>query len=583
MRSGIAGWVALAVMASAGFAAAQAAPQKGALDELDARITALAVKPLPGREKAAPQAPAYCPKGGEYGGSIGAIARSIENMGSAGEVIKAAGFTCTYAKEPVVQKAVALSLQNWINWTGLTVAEAQESLRLRMDETRFAADQEKLCKTFEVSDEEQGEARIFKELLNDFFGRCSDPARWLDGRLDKTGDALYFIDQSNTPVDPIVRVALVADATKFAVEGTDDPKQALQALTLFGVDFRDLDLAKAKAKANEAPYKGNTYARAVILETVAYARVGMAAVNAAAKKLSADASWKSLFDAAVAGAAAYERDATKYADALATSNAYEKTFWGPSKKANKGCYEKLVKDFSAVMKPLKRSNPKELEISLSQPIPALLFRRLAACATLDMTGEFASKLRTQAVNLRASRGPRHAAYYATLDALSEVLADRAKFPVTAKSFWFSPTDLLMATADRLDTEMKEDQMGYLMEGAGQVKSVKKAGGKTTIAWVTSKRQVMTFRCTSTNRIQRIDSSGNVIYQENCREAGMVWEDTTPEGVTMNDAFVSGVAAGTYVDFVAGRGNDPSRPGMPAYVYKDKSKKELINFYGIKLN
>jgi hypothetical protein len=352
-------------------------------------------------------------------------------------------------------------------------------------------------------------------------------------------------------------------------------------------DYAALDESKLASLLDQAPYKGNSYAREVAVASMARVKYHSAQIKAFIDSKTKDAAWKELLiTAPQKGAADWSAAAGKWKDQIARSNAFEKTFYGPSKSAMKGCWAPLKKDFVDAMKPLNKGNSTALEQALSDPITSLLASRLFACATIDADGAFADKLYRYVSDFRPSRGPRIAAYFASLDALAKIKADRAKFPVAPEDLkiWFKGGiigDAYQGSAG-LD-KSKIDTMGFVGDGGtGTVKTLKKSGDTTNVAFVKTKLQVMSQSCTETGRIIQWRTDGSPIYYRSCKDTGLVWIDTTPDAVNIPNVWMDGIKAGTIVEFVAGRGDAKTRKGMPLAAYSDKSKKKLVNWLGFGL-
>jgi hypothetical protein len=89
-------------------------------------------------------------------------------------------------------------------------------------------------------------------------------------------------------------------------------------------------------------------------------------------------------------------------------------------------------------------------------------------------------------------------------------------------------------------------------------------------------------CVETNRILQFRADGSPLYYQKCKDTGMVTVDTTAVGITVPSEWADGIVPGAAVEFEAGFGNNAARPGLPVAVYADKSKKKLVNFYGLGL-
>lgn len=577
----------LVVVGVAGVAAAQ-----------EADFAALAALPMPkavaGVETAKPAEPTWCKDLEAPSGSPGGLKRTIEaGTRDWRSFITALPQTCQWPKEPAVQRAVALISQNWMNYTGLSQARALEVLGLRAQSEKFEADKKRLCEQLAIPDETEGEDKLFMQARRKLFG-CEGEALWLTG--ESLGGTRFsnpiasYVDASATPPDQAVLLANVIGGTHFLFEEEKGSGFDLFLLR-YVVDQVDLALiteAKALALLDAAPYQGNSAARAVLLESVSRVRLAATLYKNVVDARQKDAAWKELLVTAPAkGLADWNKVAAQHQDVLSRSNAFEQKFFGPSRSAVKGCWATLKPDFVKVLKGLPHATEFEVQASLNEPIAALLLSRLAACAAVELDPAYATRLVSIARDVRPARGPRSAAYFSALGALGPILADRPKFPIEARDLVYGGDAELLDAASSLVAEKmstsKIDVMGWAGDGGeGTVQSVKKAGGNAVVTFVPSKGQVMSHSCQTTNRISRITSSGEIVYERICRETGWVTVDTTPGAFTAPAEWVEGVQAGSVVKFEAARGKPPTRFGLPIASSADKSKKRLTNFVGLGL-
>lgn len=569
----------------------------GSAAAADADFSGLAALPMPkaepGVETATPAEPTWCDGVEASGSSPDGLRRTIE----AGEknwrsFITALPIACQWPKEPAVQRAVAVIAQNWMNYTGLTQARALEVLALRAQTTKFDDDKKRLCAELAIPDETEGADKLFMQARRKLFG-CGGEALWLTG--ESLGGTRFsnpiasYVDASATPADQAVLLANVIGGTGFLFE---EKRSGFDLFLLrYVVDQVDLALIteeKSLAMLDAPPYQGNAAARAVLLESSARVRLAGALYKLAVDGRQKDAAWKELLVTAPAkGIGEWEKVAAQHKDVLARSDAFEQQFFGPSRSAVKGCWATLKPDFVKVLKGLPHATDFETRASLNEPIAALLLSRLAACAAVELDPVYANRFVTADREVRPARGPRSAAYFSALSALGPILADRPKFPIQARDLVYGgDSDLLTAASSLIAEKMgssKVDIMGWVGEGGeSTVQSVKKSGANVVVTFVSTKGKVMSHACQSTNRISRITSSGEILYQSICRETGWVTVDTTPEAFTSPAEWVEGVQAGSVLKFEAARGKAPGRFGVPITAYADKNKKKLTNFLGLSL-
>jgi len=564
----------------------------------EADFSALAALPMPkaetGVETAKPAEPTWCATVEASSGSPGGLKRTIEaGTRDWRSFITALPLTCQWPKEPAVQRAVAIITQNWMNYTGLTQARALEVLGLRAQSEKFEADKKRLCEQLAIPAETEGEDKLFMQARRKLFG-CEAEALWLSG--ESLGGTRFsnpiasFLDASATPPDQAVLLANVIGGTRFLFEDEKGSGFDLSLLR-YVVDQVDLALiseAKTLAMLDAAPYQGNDAARAVLLESVSRVKLAEKLYKNVVDARQKDAAWKELLVTAPArGLAEWNKVAAQNQEALSRSNAFEAKFFGPSRSAVKGCWATLKPDFVKVLKGLPHATEFEVQASLNEPIAALLLSRLAACAAVELDPAYANRLVAIAREVRPARGQRSAAYFSALSALGPILADRPKFPIEARDLVYGGDVEILDAASSLVAEKmgtsKLDVMGWAGDGGeGTVQSVKKAGANAVVTFVSTKGQVMSHSCQTTNRISRISSSGDIVYERICRETGWVTVDTTPGAFTAPVEWVEGVQAGSVVKFEATRGKPPTRFGLPIASTADKSKKRLTNFLGLGL-
>jgi len=535
--------------------------------------------PVDGVAVARPVAPPWCgvvkaPQGFE--GS--ALRRQLEGGArDSKQLIFAAQLTCKWPREPAIGRVVAVIAQHWMNYTGLPQDRALEVLGLRAQAERFEADRQKLCASLTVSEEVEGEEKQFMHARRVLFG-CHEDPMWLSGATlgGPFTNVFPFLDMSATPADELVRVAnLLANSRFIFGDRTAFFEKNLLHYIMDQVDYHGLSEKAALELLDRAPYKGNIYARAVGLESIARARLAASWVQTEIDAKARDAAWKELLiTAPQRGIAAFTEAATRYKAQLARSNAFERAFWGPSRKAVQGCWPTLRKDYLDVLASMKHGTEPELVEAQNHPIAALLFTRLAACAAVEADPAYANRLLGLSRDIRYARGVRTAAYYAALEALGPIKDDRAKFPVSTADLHLFKDRALTDAASRLPDTSKStiDSMGWVGEdGEGTVKSVKKSGDKVVVTFATTKVRYMSYHCVPTNRIMQIRPDGTLVYYERCKEAGYRYLDVTPSPIHVPVEWADGIKPGAVVKFDASRGTGARRIGLPVAVFADAKK------------
>jgi len=93
-------------------------------------------------------------------------------------------------------------------------------------------------------------------------------------------------------------------------------------------------------------------------------------------------------------------------------------------------------------------------------------------------------------------------------------------------------------------------------------------------------------CKKTNKIYRIDSTGTVIYRENCRPAGKQKQTFTPRPTYFYKPMASGIKPNAFVRMHVPPGSDHGaknqhRSCWVIEAYTNKQRTKLVNIYGFK--
>ena len=83
-------------------------------------------------------------------------------------------------------------------------------------------------------------------------------------------------------------------------------------------------------------------------------------------------------------------------------------------------------------------------------------------------------------------------------------------------------------------------------GGGVVKAIEKKGESVRIIFRTETFKVPDYTCVETNKIDRINPDGTIVYRRNCTKVGEHEETSTLEPVEIPTFASSGVGAGSYV-------------------------------------
>lgn len=230
--------------------------------------------------------------------------------------------------------------------------------------------------------------------------------------------------------------------------------------------------------------------------------------------------------------------------------------------ATDGCAKKLYPFLVNELKPQGKAQLTELNLS------GLLAWALTECARRDAEVPMMEAVFTNwAERTTAVRGPLTAAYLAYVDAYNE--ASVGQMPAPSSSGFSKersrerggppapamPTGLPaprrnpMGEAALTDSRFGHENSLNLEQarGGGVVKGVEKKGEVVTITFRTEKFMVPDLECVETNRIDRINPDGTIVYRRNCRKVGEHEEQSTLEPVQIPAWAAGGVSAGNYIE------------------------------------
>jgi hypothetical protein len=177
------------------------------------------------------------------------------------------------------------------------------------------------------------------------------------------------------------------------------------------------------------------------------------------------------------------------------------------------------------------------------------------------------------------RGPRTAAFWHTLDVVSEIAADRERFPVQPGNFG-GPLPGIDREIDWtvLAWESTFNQTSFDRDQKGRVAAVKAQGDGVMVTFKTESWKEPTFNCKETNRIDRITADGRVEYRQICTRTGTETVKVTPRPVWIRKDLAAGIKPGVFMKY---RIDDKPKPaqGFPREVYADEAQKKLVQYWG----
>jgi hypothetical protein len=474
------------------------------------------------------------------------------------ELFRVAADVCTLPDEPAYQRVAAEVLQYWIDETGLAETDAVGSLAARLDHDAWVAEHDQLCKAFGFGDGHDDEASAIVDARRQLFGcddEDADHAAWMDVHALRLDKLAQFLDGGavDRDRDELVRMAYVGEEIAYMFDTQQAGAEALVAYAVVQLDIHALDYDAARKQLDAAPYRDNRFARIVVGESLAHARLQVARVEAAVAQRSADGKWKQLLVTAPQTAvAAYRAALAKHADALARSEQIGTTA---------DCATKLRADLAPILRALPHANRTELTNAISDDAAAgVLVRRYASCLDAVADPKVARVWKEFATGVDAIAGPRGAAYAATLRALDPRRDD----------------DILRALSysDPHARGGGENSNGTSFTKGVVQSAVANKDGSMVVTFSPDRFQYTVQKCTETSKVDRVLPDGKVQYRQECHDAGTAWGDHAPGPMTVPAGCTAGLAQGrlVYPDM-----------GMPYQVFADRTAKRLVAVHCLALD
>jgi hypothetical protein len=495
---------------------------------------------------------------------------------SLSSLIEAARTVCNAPNRPAAQRAAAEIEQYWINATGLTDADAVASLAARFDGDAFEADRDKLCQALgdpsDGGDDDDSDDALVESHHHHHGTRgaaklaaarqtllgCGGDAMWMMPGKDMS-DLAGYIDRGPLDGDPLARAAWIFDRTVKALDPSERPERVLIGYAIDQFTLHSVTRDQLLHLLVTPPYSSSRYARTVLTETSGALQLAAARYEAAVAAKTSDPAWRELLiTAPQRGAAAWQAAAMKHKDALAHSDAF-------AAGNDAGCEAQLRPDLIAIAKPMPHATIEALRDAISDdPLAGLLLHRLVHCLVVAGNVGQAQTLERLGESVRVMAGPQMAAYYATVDAVNN-LGDKTRVKAS---------DLLYPAEPVEDHGAHIDDFGV----QGVIASVSKHGDKVHVTFVQTRVQYMSQKCVETNKVDRIEANGKLIYRQACHDTGLVWGDTTERPLDVRASTAGGLAAGRFAKFNDQMSNDV----VPGGVFADKNGKHMIAFGGLLL-
>jgi len=515
--------------------------------------------------------------------TTGRIGRTFVNPDS--RVTEAAFHVCQRPTDPTWKQFAQLILQSWMNWTGLNQADAEKSLRARVQSAQFEAQRVELCQGLVFSEELAGQTKTYAMARRRMFG-CGRDESWLlweTTRGMNAGGVGYYLD-ADGQVDELMRVYWLFGA--IAATSDDKPLPAKDAFgntalldyALAQNDAAKLDAATVQKALTGAPY--NDYARVVMMETVSVLKSRVRALEQATAKLTkGDEDYTAILVGAPKGAwAQWDKAMAGWGPEIERSNAYERLFSQPSRKALKGCAPAMTKDLQKLLKSYKINVYRDLVDKIAaDPVANVLLRRAGWCYAIDGVGGTSGVVRDLVQKGRDLRGPRGLARYAIIDALNEAKKDRPRLVLQVENFYGGLEGETNSDSMRFDYS---GGMGYDIDRTsphGVVASVAKVKGGVEVKFKHSSYQYAEEIChDDKSHMLKIDRDGTIRYYQICKYTGRtLTEDTTPEPITVSELIAGGVKPGVYAQ-------GDNQTGVIHFTRASSKDKTIKSFYGFDL-
>jgi len=252
---------------------------------------------------------------------------------------------------------------------------------------------------------------------------------------------------------------------------------------------------------------------------------------------------------------------------------FEEDFQRDGKTATQGCGEKLR---AHLWKYIAEAKPESHEAAVARATDQVghpLLWSWAMCEAIEGNIPAATAGYVLLGGSRFWRGPREAMYWAVAEALAD--EDNQKLGLTPTSLRGRPSDEPYKWLRKLEAKKQ-----YGANAEGQIAAVKKQGEGLYVTFKKVSWKEPVFRCTETNKIDRISESGQVIYRQECVQTGTETVEKTETPVLVPAAYATGLKAGQFAKFrsLDAKGGQ-ERTAVPEDLYTNMERKKLVGFLG----
>jgi hypothetical protein len=466
--------------------------------------------------------------------------------------------SCNKPTDPARQQLTAKWRQKVSDYLHLSDAENRDYLAAALDKS-MAEPVRTLCNSmFEASPTLEVKART--KAVGTLLG-CT---AWEDATT-------WWVDDGPEP-DILLRAAWVRHMLQLDgsrdTKGIDGP-YSMAAYALASHDVRNLQRGDLVAQLDKMGVTGKAKLAALVAFGEIQSRADEITAYYRDKAKTNPTLAKVLFEVPDAAWAEWMTEAATWKTALDDEREVSEAFWHGSKDVLAKCSTKMRKHLGDYIVAKHATTQQQALDAATDAIGYRLSTAAMLCdaATGEMTA-FAIQKALTAAKLR--RGPRLHVYHALL-ALGDTVHG------------FDPKYL-----GYLDTKAQTQLLGAVpridflwSEPKGVIASlVRDKSGNFTVTFKTNRWAEAIWNCVQTHRIEKIESSGQIIYAQDCTPTGKFKTATSTEKpVTVDKAHGDALKVGQFVMFV---GNATAKRAGPVTAYANADQKKLVSIFGLKI-
>ncbi|TQF12156.1 hypothetical protein FJV41_30545 [Myxococcus llanfairpwllgwyngyllgogerychwyrndrobwllllantysiliogogogochensis] len=226
-----------------------------------------------------------------------------------------------------------------------------------------------------------------------------------------------------------------------------------------------------------------------------------------------------------------------------------------------GCSEGFRAELAKLFAERKPTTEDAVKDLLNEMTPFLFANSLAVCESIDEKDPNAFVIAKEVQGTVAATGPLEAARWAALHYIVE------------HSKEIDGAEDMRMPRPRLNFDFRS---GPAEQEKGTIASVKKeSGGMVKVTFKKEKLKEPVWDCKETNKIDRIDAQGNLVYRQDCKFKA--WQTVVIEvnPVTVEERFASALKKGRYAEIISFR----DRTAMPVRVFDTPKRGKLFGVAG----